>query len=93
MADLTARQLQWLRDTLGDQPPTEELQNRYDEQGSIRDVATSVLAKRRRALLDSALKVSAAGVASVDNTENVKALERDIASTFETFQLTRSRGR
>lgn len=80
MAELTTTQLQWLRDQLGDQPADAELQTRYDDRGSVRDVALSVLSSRRRALLESSLQVTATGVASVNNTENVKALERDIAA-------------
>lgn len=81
MAELTATQIQWLRDQVGDEPADAELQTRYDDRGgSLRDTALSVLASRRRELLESSLKVTATGVASVDNTENVKALERDIAA-------------
>lgn len=80
MADLTAAQLQWLRDQLGDEPTDVELQARYEARGSVRDVALSVLSSRRRELLESSLQVSASGVASVNNTENVKALERDLAA-------------
>jgi hypothetical protein len=80
MADLTTIQLQWLRDQLGDEPADAELQTRYDTRGSLRDVALSVLSSRRRELLESSLKVTATGIASVDNTENVKALERDMAA-------------
>lgn len=80
MADLTATQLQWLRDQLGDEPSDADLQDRYAARGSVRDVALSVLSSRRRELLESSLKVAASGIASVDNTENVKALERDLAA-------------
>ena len=80
MADpLTARQLRWLRDTVGDTVELAELQSRFDDLESVRDVAIAVLRDRRRAYLDSSLKVSVSGVASVDNTENVKAIEREIA--------------
>lgn len=80
MADLTATQLAWLRDKIGDEPADDVLQGYYDSTGSVRDTAITVLGQRRRALLDSSLKVSVSGVASIDNTENVKAIERDIAA-------------
>lgn len=114
MADLTPTQLRWLHDTVPDTWEDAALQARYDELGSVRDVALSILRDKRKDLLDSPLKVSLSGVASVDNAENVKALERSLAEIarldddptstpgeeaaaavprWETFNLTRSRGR
>ena len=80
MADLTAPQLKWLRDTVGTEPDDAALQGRFDVLGSVRDVGIAVLRDRRANLLATSLQVSVAGVASINNTENVKALEREIAA-------------
>lgn len=78
MTALTDRQTHWLRGQLGALPADEDLQTLFDDLDSVRDVAIKVLRDRRTALLDSPLSVNVSGVASVNNTENVKALERDI---------------
>ena len=78
MTDLTARELRWLHDELGAAIPDEDLQARYDELESIRDVALAVLRDQRSKLLASPLAVSVSGVASINNAENVKAIERRI---------------
>lgn len=80
MAELTGRQLRWLHDEVGQSVTDAELQTRYDDLASVRDVALSVLRDRRAALLESPLSVSVNGVASVNNAENVKALERRLAA-------------
>jgi hypothetical protein len=79
MTDLTDTQKRWLHDELGDTITDVELQSRFDELGSIRDVALRVLRDQRREWLDNPLSVSLSGVASSNATENVKALERRIA--------------
>jgi hypothetical protein len=80
MAQLNEIQLRWLRDEVGSSVPDDTLQGRYDDLGSVRDVALSVLRDRRAKLLDSPLSVSVSGVASINNTENVRALERRMAA-------------
>lgn len=78
---LTARQLRWLHDELGASAATDaELQSRYDDLASVRDVALAVLRDQRSELLDSPLSVSVAGVASINTSENVKAIERRLTA-------------
>jgi hypothetical protein len=79
VADLTADQEAWLRDHVGDDILLTDLQERYDRLDSIRDVAISVIRDRRTALIQSPLKVNLSSVASIDNAENVKAMERTLA--------------
>ena len=80
MVDLNANQLAWLRDEVGDSPETSELNEMFDRLGSVRDVAIAVLRRRRANLLASPLSTTLQGVASVNYSENVKALERRIAA-------------
>jgi len=80
MAALTARQLAWLRAQLGDTPPDAELQAAFDRLGSVRDVAIETIRKRYQVLIDQPASTSLAGVGSMSWGENIKALERMIAS-------------
>lgn len=79
MADLTPTQLRWLHEQVPDSWTDAALQARFDELGSVRDVALSIIRDQRKDLLDSPLKASLSGVASYDNDPNVKALERTLA--------------
>lgn len=80
MADLTAKQIAWLRSELGDQPDNPTLQAAYDRLHSIRDVAIEQIRTRRNELLASPLAVNLSGVASVNYAENVKAYERRLTA-------------
>lgn len=80
MADLTAEQLRWLRDEIGDAPSDTDLNQRFADYESVRDVALSVLRDRRQELLATPLSVNVTGVASTNAAENVKAIERQIAA-------------
>lgn len=80
MTALTDRQKAWLTSELGSTVTPEAMQARYDAVGTVRSVATSLLQERVNALVQGgALSVSISGVASVNQSENVKALERQIA--------------
>lgn len=81
MADqLTTTQVAWLRAEIGTTLTDPQLQERYNRLESVRDVALEALRERRTELLASPLSVSVDGVASVNNSENVKAIERRIAA-------------
>lgn len=80
MAELTATQYRWLHDELPDTVTDADLQDRYDRVGTVRDVALSVLRDQRSELLKSPLSVSVSGAVSLNSSENVKAIERQIAS-------------
>jgi hypothetical protein len=78
MAELTARQLDWLRDELGAGETAAALQEAYDRTGSLRDAAVSFLRRRLNALSLQPLTVGISGVANFGFAENIKALERQI---------------
>src|SRR4051794_10171243 len=80
MADLTPSQLAWLRSEVGTSPTDDDLEAAYVRLGSVRDVAIESLRDRRARLLESPLSVNVPGVASVNNAENVKAIERRISA-------------
>lgn len=80
MTALSAIQLQWLQDELDGIATDEQLQTRYEDLGSVRGVALAVLRARRAELLSKPLKTSLSGVASVDWSANLKALELRIAA-------------
>lgn len=79
MTALTARQQAWLTSELGSTVTTEAMQARYDAVGTVRATAVSLLRERITALVNSPLSVGISGVATVNQSENVKALERQIA--------------
>ncbi|KQP81578.1 hypothetical protein [Aeromicrobium sp. Leaf291] len=79
MSTLNERQLSWLRGRIGATPDDLALHQKFDRLGSVRDVALEVLRARLHALLASPLSVNIPGAVSMNNAENVKALERQIA--------------
>lgn len=79
MTALTARQTAWLTSELGSAVTVEQMQEKYDLLGTVRGVALAILRARVNALIESPLSVGINGVATVNQAENVKALERQIA--------------
>ncbi|MEV0735470.1 hypothetical protein AB0I51_05770 [Streptomyces sp. NPDC050549] len=76
---LTDAEYAYLRSELGEAERT-DLDTRYQRLGSLQAVATEVLRERKAALISDPLAVTVQGVATVNNAENVKALERQIAT-------------
>ncbi|MFF4607882.1 hypothetical protein ACFY12_34735 [Streptomyces sp. NPDC001339] len=71
--------LHWLRAQLGSDIALADLTQRYQRLGSARAVVAEVLHERITALLSDPLKVTVNGIATIDNSANVAALERSIA--------------
>lgn len=69
----------WLLAQLGTNTPTADLETRYNRLGSARAVALEVLYERKAALLQQPASVNVSSVVGVTFTENIKALERQIA--------------
>ncbi|MDQ8706731.1 hypothetical protein RCO28_30290 [Streptomyces sp. LHD-70] len=68
----------YLRSELGE-VNRQDLEARYARLHEVRDVALEVLRERRASLVADPLTVTVQGVATVNNAENVRALERQIA--------------
>ncbi|MFJ4010324.1 hypothetical protein [Streptomyces sp. NPDC090026] len=68
--------LRWLLAQLGPDTDPADLTQRYERLGSARDVALEVLNERIASLVAEPLKVTVNGVATIDHTANVAALER-----------------
>ncbi|MCY0922578.1 MULTISPECIES: hypothetical protein [unclassified Streptomyces] len=68
--------LRWLISQLGPDTDPVDLAQRYDQLGSARAVAGEVLSERIAALLSEPLRVTVNGVATIDHSANVAALER-----------------
>ncbi|WP_435059408.1 hypothetical protein [Streptomyces sp. bgisy060] len=79
---LTDTAYAYLRSELGEADRA-DLDARYQRLGSLQAVAVEVLRERRAALVSDPLAVTVQGVATVNNAENVKALERQITSLEE----------
>ncbi|MET8182223.1 hypothetical protein [Streptomyces sp. NPDC005336] len=79
---LTDAEYAYLRSELGDAERA-ELDARYQRLGSLQAVAIEVLRERRAALVSDPLAVTIPGVATVNNADNVKAIERQIADPQE----------
>ncbi|KPI15688.1 hypothetical protein OK074_2133 [Actinobacteria bacterium OK074] len=75
---LTDAEYAYLRSELGEADRV-DLDGRYQRLGSLQAVAMEVLRERKAALVADPLAVTVQGVATVNNAENVKALERQIA--------------
>ncbi|MCK7627215.1 hypothetical protein MUU72_29670 [Streptomyces sp. RS10V-4] len=72
--------LAWLRAQLGPATDEQGLTARYTRLGRARDVAAEVLAERRAALLAEPLRMTVDGVVTIDQSNNLAGLERQIAS-------------
>ncbi|MGW7082348.1 hypothetical protein ACWGH2_02465 [Streptomyces sp. NPDC054871] len=71
--------LRWLQSQLGPDTDPTDLALRYGRLNSARAVALEVLHGRVAALVAEPLKVTVNGVATIDNSANVSALERRAA--------------
>ena len=76
---LTDAEYAYLRSELGEADRT-DLDARHQRLGSVQAVAVEVLRERKAALVSDPLAVTVQGVATVNNAENVKALERQITA-------------
>ncbi|MFD3452782.1 hypothetical protein ACFWVC_11405 [Streptomyces sp. NPDC058691] len=71
--------LAWLLSQLGPATDQSDLQTRYGRLGSARAVALEVLSERRARLLAEPLQLTVNGVVTLDNSNNLTGLERQIA--------------
>jgi hypothetical protein len=71
--------LRWLQAQLGPDTDPTDLSHRYERLHSARTVALEVLHERIAALIAEPLKVTVNGIATIDNSANVAALERRAA--------------
>ncbi|MGA5670071.1 hypothetical protein ACPCTG_31895 [Streptomyces pseudogriseolus] len=76
---LTASVQAWLLSQLGSATPVADLETRYTRLGTARAVAIEVLYERKAALIQQPASVNVSGVVGVAFSENIKALERQIA--------------
>ncbi|MGW7237018.1 hypothetical protein [Streptomyces sp. NPDC054804] len=76
---LTDAEYAYLRSELGEADRT-DLDTRYQRLDSLQAVAIEVLRERKATLVSDPLAVTVQGIATVNNAENVRALERQIAS-------------
>jgi hypothetical protein len=70
----------YLRSEVGESVDRADLAARYQRLGSVAAVAVEVLRERKTTLVADPLVVTVQGIATVNNAENVKAIERQIAS-------------
>ncbi|WP_328769402.1 hypothetical protein [Streptomyces sp. NBC_00286] len=76
---LTDAEYAYLRSELGEADRT-DLDARHRRLGSLSAAVLEVLRERKAALVADPLNVTVQGVATVNNAENVKALERQITT-------------
>ncbi|MGC9540014.1 hypothetical protein [Streptomyces sp. UG1] len=79
---LTEADYAYLRSELGEADRA-DLGTRYQRLGSLQAVAVEVLRERKAALVSDPLAVTVQGIATVNNAENVRALERQITALEE----------
>ncbi|WP_405889504.1 hypothetical protein OG427_02940 [Streptomyces sp. NBC_00133] len=75
--------LAWLRAQLGTTTDEQNLASRYARLGRARAVAAEVLAERRAKLLAEPLRMTVDGVVTIDQSNNLAGLERQIAGLAE----------
>ncbi|MEV7279745.1 hypothetical protein [Streptomyces sp. NPDC093111] len=75
--------LAWLRAQLGTTTDEQDLAARYTRLGRARVVAAEVLAERRAALLAEPLRMTVDGVVTIDQSNNLAGLERQLAGLAE----------
>ncbi|MBK3625344.1 hypothetical protein JHN59_10880 [Streptomyces sp. MBT49] len=73
----------WLLAQLGPTTDTSDLDARYARLASARAVANEVLAERRAQLLAEPLRMTVDGVVTIDQSNNLVGLERQITSLAE----------
>ncbi|MGW6393338.1 hypothetical protein ACWFR1_23155 [Streptomyces sp. NPDC055103] len=71
--------LAWLRAQLGTTADEQDLTARYTRLGRARAVAVEVLGERRAALLAEPLRMTVDGVVTIDQSNNLAGLERQLA--------------
>ncbi|MER6131885.1 hypothetical protein [Streptomyces sp. NPDC001815] len=72
--------LAWLRAQLGTDTDEQGLAVRYARLGRARAVAAEILAERRAKLLAEPLRMTVDGVVTIDQSNNLAGLERQIAA-------------
>ncbi len=72
--------LAWLRAQLGSATDEQDLTTRYARLGRARAVVAEVLSERRATLLAEPLRMNVDGVVTIDQTNNLAGLERQIAA-------------
>ncbi|MFE4869481.1 hypothetical protein [Streptomyces sp. NPDC056682] len=75
--------LRWLQAQLGPDTDPNDLTARYERLHSAKAVALELLHERMAALVAEPLKVTVNGVATIDNSANVAALERRAAQLID----------
>ncbi|WP_328434813.1 hypothetical protein [Streptomyces sp. NBC_00425] len=73
----------WLLAQLGPTTDTADLDARYARLTSARAVATEVLAERRAKLLADPLRMTVDGVVTIDQSNNLAGLERQITALVD----------
>ncbi|MDF9813001.1 hypothetical protein [Streptomyces sp. SPB162] len=75
--------LAWLRAQLGTATDEQDLATRFARLGRARAVAAEVLAERRAKLLAEPLRMTVDGVVTIDQSNNLTGLERQIVGLAE----------
>ncbi|MGW4982637.1 hypothetical protein [Streptomyces mirabilis] len=73
----------WLLAQLGPTTDTSDLDTRYARLTSARAVANEILAERRAKLLADPLRMTVDGVVTIDQSNNLAGLERQIAALVD----------
>ncbi|WP_329217044.1 hypothetical protein OG352_13800 [Streptomyces sp. NBC_01485] len=73
----------WLLAQLGPTTDTSDLEARYARLTSARAVANEVLAERRAKLLADPLRMTVDGVVTIDQSNNLAGLERQITALVD----------
>ncbi|MFF7469922.1 hypothetical protein [Streptomyces sp. NPDC008092] len=73
----------WLLAQLGPTTDTADLDARYARLSSVRAVANEVLAERRAKLLADPLRMTVDGVVTIDQSNNLAGLERQITTLVD----------
>ncbi|WP_314250954.1 hypothetical protein OG280_26150 [Streptomyces virginiae] len=81
---MTPAALAWLLAQLGATSDREDLANRYTRLASAREVAREVLSERRARLLAEPLRMTVDGVVTIDQSNNLQGIERQLAALNDT---------
>ncbi|MFI5545831.1 hypothetical protein ACIA6E_18905 [Streptomyces sp. NPDC051815] len=76
--------LAWLLAQLGPTADQNDLAARYARLAHAREVAREVLSERRASLLAEPLRLTVDGVVTIDQSNNLQGLERQLAALAET---------